>query len=130
MARLADFPVHLGLGASAVPLPRFTGDPAWYQAYTGAHAADGAEARLVSLHSFSGDWDVCEMHPHGAELVVCVSGAITVIQQAPDGAETRIALAAGDYAINPPGVWHTADVAAEATVLFITAGIGTEHRMR
>jgi quercetin dioxygenase-like cupin family protein len=36
----------------------------------------------------------------------------------------------GDYVINPPGVWHTADVSEEATVLFITAGLGTEHRIR
>lgn len=37
---------------------------------------------------------------------------------------------AGDYAINPRGVWHTADVAGHATALFITAGVGTEHRPR
>jgi quercetin dioxygenase-like cupin family protein len=41
-----------------------------------------------------------------------------------------ITLAAGDYAINPPGVWHTADVASPATVLFITSGVGTQHRPR
>lgn len=36
----------------------------------------------------------------------------------------------GEYAINPPGVWHTADVEGEATALFITAGLGTEARAR
>ena len=41
-----------------------------------------------------------------------------------------VALARGDYAINPPGTWHTADVEGEATALFITAGWGTEHRPR
>ena len=35
-----------------------------------------------------------------------------------------------EYAINAPGVWHTADVTGEATALFITAGKGTEHRPR
>ena len=39
-------------------------------------------------------------------------------------------LQAGEYAINPPGTWHTADVDHEATGLFITAGMGTEHRPR
>jgi hypothetical protein len=39
-------------------------------------------------------------------------------------------LGGGDYAINDPGVWHTADVDGSATVLFITAGLGTEHRPR
>ncbi len=32
--------------------------------------------------------------------------------------------------INEPGVWHTADVESTATALFITAGLGTEHRPR
>ena len=36
----------------------------------------------------------------------------------------------GEYAINGPGVWHTADVDDEATALFITTGWGTEHRPR
>jgi hypothetical protein len=31
---------------------------------------------------------------------------------------------------NPPGWWHTADVTGSATALFITAGLGTEHRAR
>ena len=41
-----------------------------------------------------------------------------------------IVLRAGEYAINPRGVWHTADVAGHATAVFITAGQGTEHRPR
>ena len=36
----------------------------------------------------------------------------------------------GEAVINPPGVWHTADVAEEAAVLIITAGIGTKNRPR
>ena len=47
---------------------------------------------------------------------------------APDG--STVELGEGQYAINEPGVWHTADVAGEATALFITAGLGTEHRPR
>ena len=39
-------------------------------------------------------------------------------------------LKAGEYAIDDPGVWHTADVEGRATALFITAGIGTQHRER
>jgi hypothetical protein len=45
------------------------------------------------------------------------------------GAES-VMLRAGEYAINPRGVWHTAGVASHATALFITAGMGTEHRPR
>jgi len=41
-----------------------------------------------------------------------------------------VLLNAGQYAINAPGVWHTADVSGKATALFITAGMGTQHRPR
>ena len=40
----------------------------------------------------------------------------------------QTALNAGQYAVNEPGVWHSADVQGEATALFITAGKDTEHR--
>jgi hypothetical protein len=53
-----------------------------------------------------------------------------LLQQSPDGDITAIELARGEYAVNPRGVWHTADVAEAATCLFITAGLGTQHRPR
>lgn len=127
--KLKDFPVHLGLGASATAEPRFTGLD-WYADYVRRHAADGAEGRLVSSHSFTSNWDSWEMHPAGAELVVCVAGAIVLIQEQADGGVQQVTLEPGDYAINPPGVWHTADVTEGATVLFVTAGAGTAHRPR
>src|SRR6476660_6096535 len=49
---LARFPVHLGFGATVVPLAEFDGTPEWYERYATAHAGDGAEGRLVSLHTF------------------------------------------------------------------------------
>ncbi|MBY8337023.1 cupin domain-containing protein [Alteriqipengyuania sp. NZ-12B] len=127
--RLAEHPVHLGLGATAVAQPAFTGMD-WYEDYGQRNASDGAEGRLVSLHSFSESWDSWEMHPKGDELVVCTAGSITLTQEHPDGRVEQVTLGPGDYAINPPGVWHTADVEAEATALFITAGEGTQHRPR
>ncbi|MBW8785387.1 MAG: cupin [Novosphingobium sp.] len=126
---LYDRPVHLGLGATVIPQPRFTG-PEWYGAYGARNAGDGAEGRLVAMHRFDADWPSWEMHPAGAELVVCVAGFMTVIQELPDGRERRIDLREGDYAINPPGVWHTAQVREEATALFVTSGLGTRHRPR
>ena len=120
---------HLGLGATATAEPAFDG-PDWYAAYGDRHAADGNEGRLVSLYTFSESWDMWEVHPHGAEMVVCTAGAITLHQQYPDGRIERVDLGPGDYAINPPGIWHTADVSTEATALFITPGLGTDHRPR
>jgi mannose-6-phosphate isomerase-like protein (cupin superfamily) len=126
---LSTFPVHLGLGATAERLGAFDGTPEWYERYGEAHASDGAEGRLVSLHTFDRPWDSWEMHPNGDELVVCVAGTVTLHQEI-DG-ETRTAvLGVGEAIVNPPGVWHTADVDEPATAVFVTAGMGTEVRPR
>jgi len=126
---LERFPLHLGRGASAVPQPEFTGVE-WYAAYAARHAGDGAEGRLVAMHRFSGNWTSWEMHPAGDEVVVCIDGEITLFQEFPDGRTADVTLRPGEYAINPPGVWHTADVAGEAVALFVTAGMGTQNRPR
>jgi quercetin dioxygenase-like cupin family protein len=81
------------------------------------------------MHTFSEPWSVWEMHPNGSELVVCTAGEIVLVQEV-DGAERRTRLGPGEYAINAPGVWHTADVASAATALFVTSGRGTQHRQR
>ena len=123
------FPVHLGLGAAAFPCEEFDGSVEWYGRYGEAVAADGYEGRLVAMHSFEESWDVWEMHPNGHELVLCVAGEITLHQEI-DGAPRSMTLRVGEAVINAPGVWHTADVAESATVVFVTAGVGTEHRPR
>jgi quercetin dioxygenase-like cupin family protein len=125
---LERFPLHLGLGARAVPQPEFTGME-WYADYAERNAADGSEGRLVSLYSFSESWTSWERHPAGDEVVICTAGELTLVQEGSDGVQ-KVTLRAGEYAINPRGVWHTADIAGHATALFITAGLGTEHRPR
>ncbi len=73
-----------------------------------------------------------EMHPNGSEVVFCLSGRFLLQQEHTDGSKESISLEEGEYAINPPGTWHTADVtdAGEVSALFITCGQGTEHRSR
>ena len=127
---ISRHPLHLGLGASAVVEPLFTGAMDWYAGYSERHAVDGAEGRLVSMYTFSEPWTMWEMHPLGHEVVLCTAGSITLNQEKPDGSVSSTTLAPGQYAINAPGVWHTADVSGAATALFITAGMGTEHRPR
>jgi quercetin dioxygenase-like cupin family protein len=111
--------------------PPFTGLD-WYEGYGERHDGDGAEGRLVSMYSFGESWDSWEMHPAGAELVLCTAGTITLIQEHDDGLTETVTLGPGDYAVNPPGTWHTADVAPgeTATAVFITSGLGTQHRPR
>lgn len=127
---MAACPIHLGLGATAKVEPPFTGDFTWYDAYGERHRGDGREGRLVSMYTFDASWRGWEMHPAGAEVVLCTAGTITLLQEQADGTVTSVTLGAGQYAINPPGVWHTADVEEPCTALFITAGEGTQHRPR
>ena len=127
--RLAESFIHLGLGATAIPQPPFDG-VAWYEAYGARHGADGKEGRLVSSYRFEGGWDTWEMHPHGSEVVICTEGSMKLTQEFPDGRRQAVTLERGDYAINPPGVWHIADVDGPAEAIFITAGEGTEMRNR
>ncbi len=102
--RLSDHPIHLGLGATAVIEPEFTGAMEWYGGYSQRHGGDGAEGRLVTIHQFDTDWDSWEMHPVGSEVVLCLVGSITLHQEMPDGEHRMVDLDAGEYAINDPGV--------------------------
>ncbi|QDU64975.1 cupin domain-containing protein [Engelhardtia mirabilis] len=129
--RLSQHPAHLGLGATTVVQPEFTGEMDWYVAYGARHGADGKEGRLLAWHTFGEPWASWEVHPEGTEVVLVVAGVLTLHQELADGVAT-VRLGPGEYAINPPGVWHTADASAEdpATAIFITCGEGTDHRPR
>lgn len=128
MPDLRQRPIHLGREARASIEPPFTGFE-WYAAYAERHAADGAEGRLVAVHTFDTPWSSWEMHPEGDEVVVCLEGRLTLIQVI-DGVAVRRVLEPFDTAINVAGVWHTADVEEPTVALFITAGKGTENRLR
>lgn len=127
--KLADEPLHLGLNATAYSLSKITGME-WYEKYSKDTEADGNEGRLVSCHTFSESWDMWEMHPEGEECVICTHGEITLHQDdGKSGVQTTV-LKSGEYAVNPKGVWHTADCSAPCTVIFITPGRGTQHKPR
>lgn len=122
--------IHLGLGANAIPQPPFSGME-WYAAYGDQYnETDGEEQRLVSMYTFSESWTSWEVHPKGEEVVICTAGEITLHQEHADGSIDTVTLTPGEYAINPRGTWHTADVEGTATAIFITAGMGTDHRSR
>jgi quercetin dioxygenase-like cupin family protein len=126
---LFDYPIHLGKGATALAEPEFTGFE-WYEAYEQRHQGDGAEGRLVSLFRFEESWTSWEVHPIGEEVVCCLQGHMTLHQELPDGSKLSHELGPGEYAINPRGIWHTADTDEPVVALFITAGKGTTHRPR
>lgn len=123
-------PIHLGLGAKAVVEPDYKGEMEWYMGYGQRHASDGAEGRLVNLITFTESWKEWEVHPNGDEVVLCTAGSITLHQEKADGTKATVTLGPGEYIVNEPGTWHTADIEDTATALFITAGLGTEGRPR
>ncbi|OLZ59357.1 MULTISPECIES: cupin domain-containing protein [Streptomyces] len=126
---LRTTPVHLGLGSRAKPVEGFTWDPEVLQAYSAAVAADGAEGRMVMIFDGDGLGDHWESHPAGDELVVCLSGSVTVTRDV-DGVTDRVLLGPGEATINPAGVWHVVDTEGPTSILAITATPGTDHRPR
>lgn len=127
--KLSDHPIHLGVAADAHEEPLFSGEMQWYMEYAQRRAKDGDKGRLIALHEFSESWSSWEMHPAGHEIVICISGSLTLVQE--HGNEARkTALGPDEYAMIAPGVWHTVDVNEATKVIFVTAGAGTQHRPR
>ena len=121
--------VHLGLGATATPVPGLAWTPEFLDAYGQRFAGDGDEGRMVVIVTQTETWDSWERHPVGEEVVVLLSGRVDIIQEI-DGRPRTVALHPGEAVVNPKGVWHTADVHEAGDGLFITPGRGTEHRPR
>ncbi|WP_345108745.1 cupin domain-containing protein [Streptomyces drozdowiczii] len=126
---LRTTPVHLGLGSNAKPIEGFAWDPDVLHAYSTLVAADGVEGRMVMIFDGEGRGEHWESHPAGDELVVCLSGSVTITRDV-DGVRDHVRLGPGEATVNPAGVWHAVDMEGRASVLAITATLGTEHRPR
>src|SRR5690606_34576983 len=111
------------------PVEGFGWEAELLEAYAAAVAGDGDEGRLVMVFEGSQPWDVWERHPAGDEVVVCLSGRMTVVVEV-DGEPVPVGLGPLEAMINPAGAWHTADVHEPVRFLTITPGRGTEHRPR
>ncbi len=86
------------------------------------------QGRLISALTFSQSWPTWERHPAGEELVLLLSGAVTMVLDESSGARSVLLDQVGDYVLVPIGVWHTAQTTIATTLLFLTPGSGTEHR--
>lgn len=86
-----------------------------------------SDGRMLAGYEMKGDWDHWEMHPAGDEVLILLSGRMTLILEEGSG-ERLVELAAGRAVIVLRGVWHTAHVPEPGTLIGITPGKGTEHR--
>jgi quercetin dioxygenase-like cupin family protein len=114
--------LHLASDLSATTL--HLDERAW------AHPADVpqfGEGRVLSVFHYESAWTWWERHPVGVELVSVLSG--TVAFRFDDACSTKAVLRAGQSMLVPEGVWHTAEIVAPASMLFVTPSPGrTEHR--
>jgi mannose-6-phosphate isomerase-like protein (cupin superfamily) len=91
--------------------------------------SDLADGRLVAAFRCDADWPHWEMHPHGEEILVLLSGKLAMVFDE-GGKERNVALEEGRACIVPRGTWHRAIVHVPGTLLGITYGRGTQHRDR
>ena len=68
-----------------------------------------------------------EMHPDGDEVLTMLSGQFDIVLDE-GGVERTIALAPGQGALVPRGVWHRMVINVPGELLFLTPGDTTEHR--
>ena len=71
-----------------------------------------------------GHW---EMHPHGEEMLICLSGAVAVVEETESG-ERVTDLSAGQVYAVQRGLWHRILVHQPGRMMHLTWGEGTEHR--
>lgn len=110
------------------------GEPFWVDLMSGSPSDPGVRrlmsavhGRLLSVLPMNASWTNWERHPAGDEILFLLSGKLTLVLDE-NGAERCIELTAGNAAIVPRGVWHTARMSEPCKLLALTDGLGTEHR--
>lgn len=68
-----------------------------------------------------------EMHPDGDEILILLSGRITVTLEEPNG-NRRVELLPGQGLIVPRGVWHQLTPEEPSQLIHVTPGPGGDHR--
>src|SRR5690606_22371202 len=127
---LQTTPLHLGLGSRARPVLGFAWEPEVLQSYIAAVAADGPEGRLVVIVDADGPGDHWERHPAGDEVVVCLSGQVTVVRGDDEGSAGRVALGPGQAPGGASSALHAANSGGPARDPTFTPDLGAEHRPR
>lgn len=125
--QLENTAIRIGPDTAVEPLRM---DASFWQRLGAGELGDFHNEFLVTCHRSDGTWSQSEMHPAGDEVVALLSGRVTFVLEHPEGEQRLELTEPGAFVVVPRGVWHHAEDAAAATLLFITAGEGTEHRPR
>lgn len=123
--------LHLSAEERAPAMPG--GDSFWGQLMSGNFTDPRVEAVadggwLVTRFTHTGDWPHWERHPHGDEVLVCLSGSVRFLLEHEDGRQETVDLREGRTLVMPAGAWHRGLGEGPAEILAITAGRGTDHR--
>ena len=86
------------------------------------------DCELISAFEFDTDWPTWEVHPHGDEIVMLLSGEVTFILDLDGKHESLQLTETGQYLFVPKGIWHTAKIAVPSKLLFITPGQDTKTK--
>ena len=115
--------VHLGAQGAAATLP-------WTPDFWRRISVDKGDRVMGAKHGRDpSDFHPGEqeMHPHGDELLLLLSGALDVILDLPEG-ERTIPLTAGGACLVPRGVWHRLTMHQPSDLVFVTPPDGTRLR--
>ncbi len=126
---LSKTPIHLGDEDTALPIGDFNFDGESFMAYIEGHCQSNP-GRLMMIESTPASWATWERHPQGAEIVFVLEGSGSFFQELEDGSVTEIPVQPGAAVINPPGVWHTADITEPMRAIYITPCPDTDHKPR
>ncbi len=83
---------------------------------------------LAGISSQDCDWARWERHLDGDELVVLLSGAMSLDLEYPDGTRSNCELLISHGMIVPVGTWHRGIVRQPGEVLTVTFGSPSQHR--
>ncbi|GAB4376574.1 MAG: hypothetical protein Kow00114_40320 [Kiloniellaceae bacterium] len=123
--RLSDTYLEL-LGGGAVEKIDVTPD-FWPDLQSGKRQLHG---RLVMAFPMTGDMTHWEVHPAGEEILLLLSGAMTLILEGvlEGDPDERFTLRPGEAFVVPRGRWHRIEVTEPGELVFMTEGDGTEHK--
>ena len=125
---ISKTPIHIGDSQTVFALSNFTFDGQSFEQYIGEHCLDGP-GWLMMIEESPANWGSWERHPAGVEIVHVLRGSGTFFQDLPEGV-SALPFGPGITLINPPGVWHTADVSEPMQAIYITPCPDTEHKPR